>query len=363
MTAGAARRANPARLLAHRWRTRPALRRATLAAALGVYALASLEPFDWEIPERVPNRAERAPQGWRFAASGIVIAAPPHHWLDAARAAETLRLSLVVRTMSPTQSGPARILTMSRDTHMRNLTLGQEDDDLVLRLRSEHTDLNGLRAGAPFARIENVFRRPGWLTIELQIRPRQLTVALDGEPALAAALPGAVVRTWDSSFSLALGNEITCDRPWLGEVRTAVLTAADHVRDYADAAAVQVPAACWAIGHPPALVPFRLFLLQDALRNSVMYAPLGLLLGLLARSPGYAALVRGLLVILGVSGMLEVAQLFVASRFSAIDDTIYNTLGGGLALALTLYGRRRHRRRRSRPSSRSRAAAQTRTAP
>jgi VanZ family protein len=94
-----------------------------------------------------------------------------------------------------------------------------------------------------------------------------------------------------------------------------------------------------------------------------MYAPLGLLLGLLARSPGYAALVRGLLVILGVSGMLEVAQLFVASRFSAIDDTIYNTLGGGLALALTLYGRRRHRRRRSRPSSRSRAAAQTRTAP
>jgi VanZ like family len=345
MTASARHRAGLSRLLASTWRTRPALRWGALAVGLAVYAIASLEPFDWELPTRVPNRAERAPEGWRFAAPGIVVAEPPHDWLEAASAAETLGLSLVVRSLSAAQSGPARILTMSRDAHMRNLTLAQEDDDLVLRLRTEDSDLNGLLADEPLARIEDVFRSAGWLSIDLQIRPRELTIALDGQPALIAALPPAVVRTWHSSFSLALGNEMTCDRPWLGEVREAVVAAPDRVRDYADPAAMHAPAACWAIGYPPALVPFRLFFLQDALRNILMYGPLGLLVGLMARSTGYGALFGGLLVILGVSVTFEVAQLFVASRFSTIDDTIYNTLGGGLGLALALYCRRRGRRR------------------
>jgi VanZ like family len=341
MTANAAHRPGLSRSLASLWRARPAVRWGTLAVGLGVYAIASLEPFDWEIPARVPNRAERTPDGWRFAAPGIVIAKPPHDWLEAASASETLEVLLVVRALSAAQSGPARILTMSRDGHMRNLTLAQDDDDLVLRLRTESTDLNGLRAGEPFARLEDVFRSADWRRVDLRIRPRQLSIALDGQPALSAVLPPAVVRTWEPSFGLALGNEISCDRPWLGEIRAAVVKAPGRERDYADAMAMSAPAACWAIGYPPALVPFRLFLLQDAIRNTVMYAPLGLLLGLIARSSGYAALVGGLLAIFGISASFEVAQLFVASRFPAIDDTIYNTIGGGLGLALALYGRRR----------------------
>jgi VanZ like family len=344
MTARAAHRTGLLRSFALAWRTRPAVRWGTLAVGLSVYAIASLEPFDWEIPRRVPNRGERTPEGWRFAAPGIVIAEPPHDWLEAASAAETLGLSLVIRPLLVAQSGPARILTMSRDAHMRNLTLAQEDDDLVLRLRTEDTDLNGLLAGAPFARLEDVFRRAGWLSIDLQIRPRELTIALDGQPALIAALPSAVVRTWHPSFSIALGNEMPCDRPWLGEIRAAVLRAPDRVRNYAAAEAMHAPAACWAMGYPPALVPFRLFLLEDAIRNTLMYAPLGLLLGLSMRSRSYAALFRALLVIFGVSVTFEIAQLFVASRFPSVDDTIYNTIGGGMGLALVLCGSRRRSR-------------------
>ena len=44
--------------------------------------------------------------GWSFAAPGIVLAEPPHDWLEAARAAETLALSLLVRSRSAVQSGP-----------------------------------------------------------------------------------------------------------------------------------------------------------------------------------------------------------------------------------------------------------------
>ena len=215
-----------------------------------------------------------------------------------------------------------------------------EDDDLVLRLRTGETDLNGLRAGAPFARVRDVLRSAGWLRIDLQIRPGELTLAVDGQPALSAALPPAVVRTWHPSVGLALGNELTCERPWLGEIRAAVVRVPGRARDYADAGAAHAPAACWAMSYPPALVPFRLFLLQDVVRNTLMYAPLGLLLGLVMRAHGHAALFLGLLVIVGVSASFEAAQLFLASRFSAIDDLICNTIGGGLGLALALYGRR-----------------------
>jgi glycopeptide antibiotics resistance protein len=106
------------------------------------------------------------------------------------------------------------------------------------------------------------------------------------------------------------------------------------VRDYALADAVQVPATCWAMAYPPVLVPFRVFLLEDAVRNTLMYLPLVLVLGLLMRSSGYIGYVRALLVVLGVSMAFEVAQLFVASRFPAIDDVIFNTAGGSLGLAL-----------------------------
>ena len=100
-------------------RTLPAVRRGTLVLVLGVYAIASLEPFDWQIPTQVPNRAERTRDGWRFAAPGVVLAAPPHVWLEPARAAETFALCLVVRPRSAAQSGPARIVTMSWDDFRR----------------------------------------------------------------------------------------------------------------------------------------------------------------------------------------------------------------------------------------------------
>jgi len=102
------------------WHTQPALRWGTLALVLGVYAIASLEPFDWQIPKQVPNHVERTPDGWRFASPGIAVAQPPHDWFEAARAAETLHFSLVVRSRAAVQSGPARIVTMSRDTRIRN---------------------------------------------------------------------------------------------------------------------------------------------------------------------------------------------------------------------------------------------------
>jgi VanZ like family len=337
-------RTGPPRSSGSRWRSLPAVRWGTLVLVLGAYAIASLEPFDWQVPKQLPNHAERTRDGWRFAAPGIVLAEPPHEWLEPARAAETLALALVVRPHSAAQSGPARIVTMSWDTHMRNLTLAQENADLVLRLRTQDTDLNGLRDGEPLARVRDVFGRARWVAIDLDIRPGQLTIAVDGRPAVVGALPPKVLETWHPAFGLALGNETTCDRPWLGEIRAAVVEAPGRKRDYAKAANARRPAMCWAIGYMPTLVPLRVFLVEDAIRNTLMYIPLGVLLGLMMRARARFALVRGVLAIVGVSVTFEITQLFVASRFPSIDDVLFNAAGGSLGLVLAALLTRRRRR-------------------
>jgi hypothetical protein len=210
----------------------------------------------------------------------------------------------------------------------------QENADLVLRLRTQDTDLNGLRDGEPLARIRDVFARARWVAVDLDIRPGQLAIAIDGRPAVVDALPPEVLQTWDPDFSLALGNETTCDRRWLGEIRTAVVEAPGIKRDYATAENVRRPASCWVIGYMPTLVPLRLFLVEDALRNTLMYIPLGVLFGLMLRSRARVAFARGVLAIVGVSVTFEITQLFVASRFPSIDDVLFNAVGGSLGLGL-----------------------------
>jgi len=52
-------------------------------------------------------------------------------------------LSTIVATSNPTQSGPARIISLSGDSFRRNFTLGQQKTDLVFRLRTPITGING----------------------------------------------------------------------------------------------------------------------------------------------------------------------------------------------------------------------------
>jgi glycopeptide antibiotics resistance protein len=53
------------------------------------------------------------------------------------------------------------------------------------------------------------------------------------------------------------------------------------------------------------------------------------------RQRTYRAFAGGLLAVLAVSASFEGAQLFVASRFTSVDDIFCNTLGGGLGLGLS----------------------------
>lgn len=62
---------------------------------------------------------------------------------QALAASSQFTIEIWAASKEQTQSGPARILTISEDAFLRNITIGQEKTDLVFRLRTPLTGLNG----------------------------------------------------------------------------------------------------------------------------------------------------------------------------------------------------------------------------
>lgn len=77
-------------------------------------------------------------------------------------------LSAIVATASTTQTGPARIISLSGDVYRRNLTLAQNETDLVVRLRSPITGRNGAE---PHILVPNLLS---------DTEPHHLVVSYDG---------------------------------------------------------------------------------------------------------------------------------------------------------------------------------------
>ena len=99
--------------------------------------------------------------------------------MDPVRRASSMILSVRLRTHHPSQSGPARIVTLSGNTQDRNFTLAQDGADLVFRVRTEQAGPNGSRktASAP-----GVFRNGGWLRVDAVFNRGYSRLYVDGKP-------------------------------------------------------------------------------------------------------------------------------------------------------------------------------------
>jgi hypothetical protein len=140
-------------------------------------------------------------------------------------------------TVPRKQDGPARIVTLSADTLSRNFTLGQgpwQEDEAGtvsnqgksnfydIRLRTTHTDDNGvpsLRTGnvVTTTRQHVVYTRhaDGRVHIYIDGQEQDFT-EYDGHAERTAAPLTGTFKDWDDQYHLALANELTEDRPWLG---------------------------------------------------------------------------------------------------------------------------------------------------
>jgi hypothetical protein len=143
----------------------------------------------------------------------IASAGPARKLIEACRESNAITVEAWVKPANTTQAGPARIVTLSADTGRRNFTLGQAETSYVQRLRTTSTSDNGMPeltspGGAVRAETTHVVytREPSG----------RACLYVNGEERLATIVGGAL-SNWSDEFRLALANELTGDRPWLGE--------------------------------------------------------------------------------------------------------------------------------------------------
>ncbi|WP_145415984.1 DUF1592 domain-containing protein [Planctomycetes bacterium K23_9] len=142
----------------------------------------------------------------------IASAEPAKKVTDAIKRSQQFSVEAWVRTDSLSQSGPARIVTLSQNSVKRNFTLGQDKDRYEVRFRSAKTDANGLPGlGSPANSVATK------LTHLLYTRTKSgdTSMYIDGK-RVAKGKSAGDLKAWDSSSRLALANELTGDRLFRG---------------------------------------------------------------------------------------------------------------------------------------------------
>lgn len=133
-------------------------------------------------------------------------------WTEPIQASNELSLVVHFKTDKLNQTGPARILTCSRDGLQRNFSICQEAGNLILRLRTTKTGNNGNNPQVTLGPIQaDTLHR-----LAVTYRKGQLKCYLDGKVREVGGVVGDF-SNWDS-FPLVLGNEAKDERPWQGEV-------------------------------------------------------------------------------------------------------------------------------------------------
>lgn len=296
-----------------------------------LYLFHALAPFQWDPPRQVINGAIRTQQEIRFDTPGILSSPGPAAWVGDAIRRHELKVSLRVLTYSIDQFGPARIFTVSLDPNLRNLTIAQEGSGLVLRLRTTSTTLDG----KPQYVIPGIFTDSQWHDIELTIRDQQLSLVHDGEFALLDRLPESPLTNWDRSYQMALGNELTGDRSWLGQVARAEVTIEGKTIDYLNLENLELPASygpmpTWKTMVAGPLSGMGWKWAADIILNFLCFIPVGLGLGCTKRGRESFWLAVGL--VATVSFLVELAQYGFAQRFPSAVDWIMNTAGAAVGI-------------------------------
>jgi hypothetical protein len=306
---------------------------------LFIYLLVGFYPFEFKTISsgQLNNGVISTPdQGLHFRSPGIAYTEETPPWYPDAIVTSGLELSLEVRTTDHEQGGPARIFTFSLDTARRNLTVGQEGPDLVVRMRHGYTSLNG----TPHYSVKEVFTDSDWRQIDILITAKTLEIRVDGDTRAIAPMPDRHLESWDPSYRLALGNELTGNRPWLGSIRKAVVRVGAESFDYLAPYALIVPET-FNVSNKFRVVKPVPFVIDENYRvslvdwgiNLLCFVPFGWLLVMYRRPrPG---VFLATIITAGVSATIETTQLlFLINRYAATDDLILNTLGGFLGALL-----------------------------
>jgi cytochrome c5 len=126
-----------------------------------------------------------------------------------------------VQAASTDQEGPARIISYSRNSSSRNFTLGQVLYNWDFRNRSIDPEVsnNGTPSLQTYDGDQDLQDRLQHVVITYDMfRGRRIYVDARFTDDPDESEPGRLWN-WDPSHQFVLGNEVTSDRPWVGQIR------------------------------------------------------------------------------------------------------------------------------------------------
>ena len=138
--------------------------------------------------------------------------------LEACRKSNQLTVEAVLTPAHLKQVGPARIVSFSLDPYQRNFTLGQQGNQLILRLRTPNTGKNGMKPETKLCRIEA--DKPQHVVVSYS--PGRLCAYLNGKRVLDTDRVMGNFSNWDEHH-LLFGDEYKEARDWAGTLRHIAL--------------------------------------------------------------------------------------------------------------------------------------------
>lgn len=117
------------------------------------------------------------------------------------------------------QQGPARIVTLSRDSSNRNFTLGQQNDQYEVRFRTTRTDNNGLPGLSARSKTATTSMTH---VVYSRSANGKTTLFVNGQRSTDGQSVGSL-SNWDNKFQLAIGDEVTGGRSWHGTIASVAI--------------------------------------------------------------------------------------------------------------------------------------------
>lgn len=133
--------------------------------------------------------------------------------LESCRQSNELSIEAVLMSSESKQTGPARIVSFSKDSDSRNFTLGQDGKHLVLRLRTSGNDDNGSKNVVKLTEIEK--DRP--LHLIVTHRKGQTVCYVDGQEVSKSDDSKGDFSNWEP-MELILGDEVSKKKNWNGTI-------------------------------------------------------------------------------------------------------------------------------------------------
>jgi hypothetical protein len=294
--------------------------RAALTAVIAVLIVGAYYPFNWDPPRTVHNQVTRIAGGLRFGTVNEARTAGTPGWLPAASRSGAISIKLEADPRTARQHAP--MMMLASDFWHADFAIAQERSDLYVWLRRPGSAANG---APPFV-VGAAIRAGQWISADVMVRDRSITISVDGRAKLTRRLPAGALRGWEPG-RLALGGEVQGGFPWQGQIRTAVVATPGHAVNYLRPGALSIPGSYLSV--PPHIEPFpptdaRQWLL--ALVDLLTFLPVGFLIVWSRRPPVHPVPATGFATALAV--LLSAGKFLFAARHTSLADLVGQVIGG-----------------------------------